>query len=771
MLLSLGFMMTAKADSGFSFLDPEFTLDPEFKNKPEKRPHLVAVLPFLNKTDNTEASTVVRRAIYNHFSSLGYIDTELTIIDAKLKQNYLLNNKLNQTPLKKLARILKVDAIIMGEVTSYSKSFALLASSVSVGASLKFIRLSDGKLLWSGKQTARSVDGSLPLSPIGAVTTIISNVMNVRESISYRVADEMARDIIKTIPNLEIKNVIKPPKISFFVHNAINSPKKAGDTLEIFMQGDKNQTASFDIGTYKTALPMTEIEPGIYQGRYQILPDDNVKNATIVAYLGNLAGIKNQWIDFSSPVIFDTIPPSPPQNMTILNQNKQISLKWQENTEDDLTAYEIWRSQSPLTGYKKIKQIEKNHYIDPKLKNQKDYYYKLRTLDTAGNTSLFSSKIKGHPVTGGPTPVSNDISEDTTWYQAASPYIIEKSILIHKNAHLTIEAGTEILFSEQSGLTIKGRLSAIGSKRNPIIFNKNIRQQQWLGLLFDNSKQKNSFHHCQITHAKNALVTYYSNISIQHSFLENNETALRLLNSKNIQIKYNQINHNSKSAIIIRESNPIITNNTITFNRLSGITIKNAFPQIKHNAIYSNNFLNILISNKSNEALNLKDNYWGSTSFFKISDKIAGNYKNSRCLKKESAPYQYKKLGYRRFNGTFKNSKKSPLNEILSQSANDFKKGHFSHAYKKLIYFSKQQKHPAAYYLLGRIYNYAGKHKESTKNFLNAYKLSPKEAGYSYYLGRQYLKSGKTDKAIKLWKRQLQKQKSEDILNILKALH
>ena len=109
MLLSLGFMMTAKADSGFSFLDPEFTLDPEFKNKPEKRPHLVAVLPFLNKTDNTEASTVVRRAIYNHFSSLGYIDTELTIIDAKLKQNYLLNNKLNQTPLKKLARILKVD--------------------------------------------------------------------------------------------------------------------------------------------------------------------------------------------------------------------------------------------------------------------------------------------------------------------------------------------------------------------------------------------------------------------------------------------------------------------------------------------------------------------------------------------------------------------------------------------------------------------------------------------------------------------------------------
>ena len=90
MLLSLGFMMTAKADSGFSFLDPEFTLDPEFKNKPEKRPHLVAVLPFLNKTDNTEASTVVRRAIYNHFSSLGYIDTELTIIDAKLKQNYAL---------------------------------------------------------------------------------------------------------------------------------------------------------------------------------------------------------------------------------------------------------------------------------------------------------------------------------------------------------------------------------------------------------------------------------------------------------------------------------------------------------------------------------------------------------------------------------------------------------------------------------------------------------------------------------------------------------
>ena len=63
----------------------------------------------------------------------------------------------------------------------------------------------------------------------------------------------------------------------------------------------------------------------------------------------------------------------------------------------------------------------------------------------------------------GPTHVSGIIDNDTVWFFAASPYIIDDTVIVAENAVLTIEPGTKIQ-SSAKGLVIKGGIIAKGIK-------------------------------------------------------------------------------------------------------------------------------------------------------------------------------------------------------------------------------------------------------------------------------------------------------------------
>jgi hypothetical protein len=62
-------------------------------------------------------------------------------------------------------------------------------------------------------------------------------------------------------------------------------PLKSGDVLSVTLTGTPGGRASFDIGTYVNAVPMTERAPGIYTARYVVPPDVNFSRSTVY---GNL---------------------------------------------------------------------------------------------------------------------------------------------------------------------------------------------------------------------------------------------------------------------------------------------------------------------------------------------------------------------------------------------------------------------------------------------------------------------------------------------------
>ena len=57
------------------------------------------------------------------------------------------------------------------------------------------------------------------------------------------------------------------------------------------MQGQPGLAASFDIGSWRTNIPMQETSPGHYAGSYQIVHGDNVTNAFIIGTLRGKNGL------------------------------------------------------------------------------------------------------------------------------------------------------------------------------------------------------------------------------------------------------------------------------------------------------------------------------------------------------------------------------------------------------------------------------------------------------------------------------------------------
>jgi len=74
------------------------------------------------------------------------------------------------------------------------------------------------------------------------------------------------------------------------------------------------------------------------------------------------------------------------------------------------------------------------------------------------------------PILTSYTEVTKNITEDTTWTEENSPYVLEDFIDVEVGAILTIEEGTVIKFGIGTGLNVYGNLEALGSENKPVYF-------------------------------------------------------------------------------------------------------------------------------------------------------------------------------------------------------------------------------------------------------------------------------------------------------------
>jgi hypothetical protein len=99
-------------------------------------------------------------------------------------------------------------------------------------------------------------------------------------------------------------------------------------------------------------------------------------------------------------VTVTAVPPAPPSGVVVFRRSGGALLRWHRNTEADLAAYVIYKTQSagvtPGDSVARVSQTDTT-YTRTGLINGTTYYYRITAVDSAGNTSGVSQQVSVIP--------------------------------------------------------------------------------------------------------------------------------------------------------------------------------------------------------------------------------------------------------------------------------------------------------------------------------------------------------------------------------------
>ena len=154
-----------------------------------------------NKTEVEDIEDFVRTTLYSHLTPHPYRDIELHDVDRKLKRYNLMNyDKLCNVSAKRLGRILRADAIVIGEVTEFQRVYAGIYSQMAVGASITIWDTRTGKKLWSDEHVTRNHEGGIPLAITDLALISIRSGLNLTDAEKVKTVDELSRHLISRVP-------------------------------------------------------------------------------------------------------------------------------------------------------------------------------------------------------------------------------------------------------------------------------------------------------------------------------------------------------------------------------------------------------------------------------------------------------------------------------------------------------------------------------------------------------------------------------------------
>jgi uncharacterized protein (TIGR02145 family) len=158
-----------------------------------------------------------------------------------------------------------------------------------------------------------------------------------------------------------------------------------------------------------------------------------------------------------------------------------------------------------------------------------------------------------------------------TWAYANSPYIIDGEINIQVGNELTIEPGVQVLFSGYYKFNIYGRLLAVGTVSDTIVFTKQNAYQNWHGLrfydTFINGQDSSKVVYCKLEYGS---ATGYNNEDVNGGAIYCNGASVEISNC----LISNNTAEGAGGGIFSVSSALMISDNTIINNSVDATTME-----------------------------------------------------------------------------------------------------------------------------------------------------------------------------------------------------
>jgi hypothetical protein len=284
--------------------------------------------------------------------------------------------------------------------------------------------------------------------------------------------------------------------------------------------------------------------------------------------------------------------------------NRKIKLDWKPNPEKDLKGYELWTSQSPISGFSLAKFSEAHHYLLEDQPNFDTVYIKIRALDQADNFGPFSQTVSAVPVPEAKlhdlpqldTALGGELTTSHLLVREKSPYEVMADLHIKDGAILYVEPGVQIRFAADTSLIVNGGgLVVYGDPDRPVWFLPMSIQTQpgsWKGLTFNHSRQVR-LRHVNLVHAANG-------ITIEDSAPEIYAATIRGCSQSGLYLK--------------SHAKPEIICSTLTDNGGQGALViegEGVAPKIRQSVLTHNEPFHV--QSYAPMVIDLRENYWGTS--------------------------------------------------------------------------------------------------------------------------------------------------------------
>lgn len=195
------------------------------------------------------------------------------------------------SPQTLCTKLLSCDAVLVGKVVKWDRTYLGLQSVSTVGIDVKMLSAKDGKVLFSAYGEDSDSRG-LTKGPTGISDLIIEPV----RGLDSKIITDLAREVVsKMMKPLAISNRpgflnTAPPAIIAGAHDSRNGVISNNGKLTVIALGTPGQTGSFSIGDSVLNIPMVERESGHYIGEYFPVPGDSFSNQYAVVQLKDSFG-------------------------------------------------------------------------------------------------------------------------------------------------------------------------------------------------------------------------------------------------------------------------------------------------------------------------------------------------------------------------------------------------------------------------------------------------------------------------------------------------
>lgn len=268
-------------------------------------------------------------------------------------------------------------------------------------------------------------------------------------------------------------------------------------------------------------------------------------------------------------------------------------------------------------------------------------------------------------VTVATNTVSGNITNNTIWTLANSPYIVTGTVQVLEGVKLTIEPGVIVKFNTNTGLNIGGELIASGTVDSIITFTSNQstpKAGDWNGIKFFNTAVGANFdgnnnyingsivRYTKIAYAGGSIGSQVAldggqtPLFIDNNIIELNKWKAIFVNDSKSKITNNIIRNNSlgtskgdcgNGVVEVYQNNHYIENNIIDNNSLAGITLNNSNNSHVLNNEITNNGCGIKFYGSSNEIKNnlIDNNSSMGISYYSGSLSGASNIVRNNSIK------------------------------------------------------------------------------------------------------------------------------------------